>query len=125
MMNERPERWDLEVDLVCVGSGLGGVAAAITACDHGAQAVILEKAPKLGGVCAYSGGELFVPNNHLMSAAGLGDSREAALAYLQFLAAGYADAGLQAALLDTAPQALRYFAERAQIRFKLVRDFPD
>ena len=28
-MNTRQERWDLEVDLVCVGSGLGGVAAAI------------------------------------------------------------------------------------------------
>jgi len=124
-MNTRQERWDLEVDLVCVGSGLGGVAAAIAAHDHGARAVVLEKAPKLGGVSAYSGGEIFVPNNHLLATAGLSDSREAGLAYLKFLAAGYADLELQATLLDLGPVVARYFAERAGIRFKLVRDFPD
>jgi 3-oxosteroid 1-dehydrogenase len=124
-MAAAPERWDLEVDLICVGSGLGGVGAAITAHDQGAEVVVLEKAPKLGGVCAYSGGEVFVPCNHLLQQAGLVDSRAAALAYLQFLAAGYADPVLQATLLDTAPVAVRYFAEHAGIRFKLVKDFPD
>ena len=54
-------RWDLDVDVVCVGSGLGGIAAAIVAHDQGRKAIVLEKAPKLGGVCAYSGGEVFVP----------------------------------------------------------------
>ena len=61
-----PASWDLEVDLVAVGSGLGAVAAAIAAHDLGLRAVILDKAPKLGGVCAYGGGEVFVPNNHKM-----------------------------------------------------------
>src|SRR3954466_11007551 len=93
-------KWDLEVDVVAVGSGLGGLCAAIVAHDAGKRAVVLEKASKLGGGCAYSGGEVFVPANHLMAAAGLEDSREAGLRYLQFLAAGYADPALQAALLD-------------------------
>ena len=34
-----PARWDLEVDLVCVGSGLGGVGAAIAAHDLGRTVV--------------------------------------------------------------------------------------
>lgn len=118
-------KWDLTVDIVAVGSGLGGLSAAIVAHDLGKKAVVLEKAPKLGGVCAYSGGEVFVPNNHLQAAAGITDSRELGQAYLQFLAAGYADPKLQANLLDVGPVAARYFQERAGVRWKIVAGFPD
>ena len=85
-------KWDITVDVVCVGSGLAGLGAAIVAHDGGLKAIVLEKAPKLGGVCAYSGGELFVPDNHLQEAAGIHDSRAEGLRYLKFLAAGYAAA---------------------------------
>jgi 3-oxosteroid 1-dehydrogenase len=118
-------KWDETVDIVAVGSGLGGLTAAIVAHDAGSTAVVLEKAGKLGGVCAYSGGEVFVPNHHLMQPAGLNDSREAGLQYLQFLAAGYADPELQATLLDTGPIAVRYAQEKAGVRWKIIRDFPD
>src|SRR5438552_18675868 len=84
-------KWDLEVDLVAVGSGLGGLCAAIVAHDLGKKVVVLEKAAKLGGVCAYSGGEVFVPGNHLAPADSLDEGRR----YLRFLAAGYADPDLQ------------------------------
>src|SRR5687768_17385312 len=93
-------KWDTTVDVVAVGSGLGGIAAAIVAHDAGKKALILEKAPKLGGVCAYSGGEVFIPNNDQLRAAGLEDSREQGLQYFRFLAAGYADPRLQENLLD-------------------------
>ena len=45
--------WDLEVDLIAAGSGLGGLTAAIVAHDLGRSVVVLEKAPVLGGVSAY------------------------------------------------------------------------
>ena len=118
-------KWDLTVDVVAVGSGLGGLAAAIVAHDTGKKAVVFEKAPKLGGVCGYSGGEVFIPRNHLQEAAGIHDSRDAGLAYFQFLAAGYADPALQATLLDTGPVAARYFEERAGVRWKIIKGFPD
>ena len=118
-------KWDLTVDVVAVGSGLGGLGAAIVAHDAGKKTVVFEKAPKLGGVCGYSGGEVFVPKNHLQEAAGIRDSREAGLAYFQFLAAGYADPALQTILLDTGPTAARYFEERAGVRWKIIKDFPD
>lgn len=118
-------KWDVSVDVVAVGSGLGGLCAAIVAHDNGKTALVLEKAPKLGGVCAYSGGEVFVPVNHLQAAAGIEDSRAQALAYLEFLAGGYADPELQATLLDTGPAAARYFQEHCGVRWKIISGFPD
>jgi 3-oxosteroid 1-dehydrogenase len=53
-----PARWDLEADVVSLGSGGGGLSAAITAQDHGASALILERSTQVGGVTAYSMGEV-------------------------------------------------------------------
>jgi 3-oxosteroid 1-dehydrogenase len=118
-------KWDLTVDVVCVGSGLGGITAALIAHDAGKKALVLEKASKLGGVSAYSGGEVFLPNNHLQRARGIADSREAGLAYLRFLGAGYADPALLENLADTGVLAVRYLEERAGVRWKLVKGFSD
>ena len=41
-----PQQWDREVDVVVVGFGAAGAAAAITAHDAGAKVLILEKAPE-------------------------------------------------------------------------------
>jgi succinate dehydrogenase/fumarate reductase flavoprotein subunit len=41
-----PQNWDIEADVVVVGFGAAGVAAAVTAHDLGARVVILEKAPE-------------------------------------------------------------------------------
>jgi 3-oxosteroid 1-dehydrogenase len=122
---EVPARWDLEVDVACVGSGLGAVTAAIRAHDAGARAVILEKAPKLGGVCAYSGGEVFVPDNYKMRELGIPDSEEAGRAYLRFLGGGYADERMQRLLYDTGREAARWLGEHAKIPWKPIAGFPD
>ena len=42
----RPENWDKEADVVVVGFGAAGVAAAVTAFELGAEVLILEKAPE-------------------------------------------------------------------------------
>jgi len=118
-------KWDLEVDVVAVGSGLGGLASAIVAHDAGKRTVVLEKSRKVGGLCAYSGGEVFLPANYLQAAAGISDSRAEGLEYLKFLAAGYADPELQNALLDNGLEAVKYFAEKAGVKWKLVKGFPD
>ncbi len=76
-MNTKPTNWDLEVDFIAVGSGGGAITGALAAHDLGKKAVVLEKAPKLDGVTAYSGGEIFLANNHVMQRQDMPDSFEA------------------------------------------------
>ncbi|HEY8088579.1 MAG TPA: FAD-binding protein [Polyangiaceae bacterium] len=118
-------RWDATVDFVVVGSGIGGLSGAIAAHDRGAKVMVLEKAPKLGGVSAYSGGEVFVPANHVQQRDGVPDTDDQGLKYLQFLAGGYAEPELQRVLLETGRVAARYFEEKAGVRWKIVKGFPD
>jgi 3-oxosteroid 1-dehydrogenase len=117
--------WTEEVDVVAVGSGLGGLTAAIAAHDQGARVIVLEKAPKLGGVCAYSGGEVFVCCNHKMAAEGRPDSPAEAMRYLEFLAGGYADRDLQKVLFETGPVVAKYLEDKAGVRWKTIKEFPD
>lgn len=117
--------WDLQVDVVCAGTGLGGITAAIMAADGGCEVAIVDKAPKLGGVCAYSGGEVFVVCNHKMAAEGKPDDPKQAKAYLDFLAGGYAQEDLAQILFDTSRQAAEYLERNAGVRWKIINGFPD
>lgn len=56
-------RWDREHDVVVVGYGGAGAAAAITAHDAGASVVILEKGDAGGGSTYYSGGFFVSPRD--------------------------------------------------------------
>ena len=71
------------VDVVVVGSGAAGLAAALAAAVDGAKVLVLEKSPVLGGTTAMSSAGTWVPANHHMLAAGLEDSAEETLAYLR------------------------------------------
>ena len=70
-------------DVVVVGSGAAGLAAALTAAVGGAQVIVLEKAAVLGGTTAMSGAGVWIPANHHMLAAGMDDSPAEAVAYLR------------------------------------------
>jgi 3-oxosteroid 1-dehydrogenase len=120
-----PARWDLEADVVSIGSGLGGLTAAIVAHDQGASCVVLEKAGKLGGLSGFGGGEVFVPANHKMKELGLADTLDEGRKYYEFIAAGYASAKHQKKLLDTMHEAIRYVGEKAGLRWKACQGLPD
>ncbi|NQT71480.1 MAG: FAD-binding protein [Chloroflexi bacterium] len=124
-MANKPDKWDIEVDFIAVGSGIGGLTGAIAAHDVGMKAIVLEKAPKLGGVAALSGGEIWVPNNHVMKRQGMPDSREEAKQYLDFLAGGFADSELAELYSDMAPEVCQYLEEKAGVRWKTIPKFAD
>ena len=70
-------------DVVVVGSGGGGFAAALTAGKLGLSVAIVEKDAVYGGTTARSGGALWIPANHHEAAAGYKDSADAARMYLR------------------------------------------
>lgn len=108
------------VDWICVGSGIGGCAAAIAGHDRGFHTVLLEKSSTIGGTTAQSGGILWVPMNDLIEGAGLQDSREEALAYLRYTGAGRNLPEYMETYVDHAPRVLRYLHEKADVRFRLM-----
>jgi 3-oxosteroid 1-dehydrogenase len=73
--------WDVVTDLLVVGSGGGGLCAALTARAHGLQALVAEKTEKAGGSTAMSGGVLWLPDNPVSRAVGVPDSRDDARRY--------------------------------------------
>jgi hypothetical protein len=109
-------------DLISVGGGLGGFVAALRAHALGLRPLILEKTDLLGGVAAYSGGSVWIANNHLAQADGLDDTPEDAAAYLDFLGDGKSvhDASLRGALLETGAKAIRFLHEEIGIPFTVA-----
>src|SRR3954454_13290527 len=75
--------WDSTVDFVIVGSGGGGMVAALTANDAGASALVLEKQALIGGSTCMSGGVVWIPNNPLMQRGGIADSSEEAMTHFE------------------------------------------
>ena len=101
-----------ECDLLCIGGGLGGLAAALRAADATLEVLVVEKSPLIGGVAAYSGGVIWVGNNHVQRQAGLDDSAQETSDYLRWVArdGGPFDAELLETFIRRAPEAVEYFA---------------
>ncbi len=126
MSNEHDGDWDLEADVVVLGSGGAALVAALSAHDHGAgQVVILEKSGMVGGTTAMSGGMLWFPLNHHAKEAGVEDSMDEVVAYLDALAPGQLDADALSGFLESGPEMIRYLADKTPVRLHPFSDFPD
>ncbi len=69
-----PEKWDEQTDVVVIGSGFAGLAAAIEAKQAGASVVVLEKMPVFGGNSIINGGVFAVAGSPKQEAEGIKDS---------------------------------------------------
>lgn len=78
----RPSRPPEEVDVLVVGSGAAALSAAAGALGTGASVAICEKGPVHGGTTACSGGVAHIYGNAMMTAAGIEDPRDDAMAYM-------------------------------------------
>ncbi len=89
-------------DVVVIGSGAAGLAAAIEAADAGAKVAVLEKLPMVGGSTVLSGGIVYSTGSSIMKAAGIKDSVDALVKYWSDRADGKAS-----------EDKLRFVAERS------------
>ena len=76
-------RWDEEVDVLVVGLGAAGAAAALEAAAWGAETLVLERAGGGGGTSAMSGGVIYLGGGTgLQKSCGFEDSEEEMFKYL-------------------------------------------
>ncbi|GGL49846.1 FAD-dependent oxidoreductase [Wenxinia marina] len=112
-------------DLVVVGSGAAGMAAALTAAEGGLDVVILEKDATVGGSTAVSGGAIWIPDNPKMRAAGMEDDREAAFTYIAGEAGNRMKPDLVRAFLKAGPEMVTFMEAHAALQFEHRAYSPD
>lgn len=111
-----PQRWDLEVDLLSLGSSCGGLLGAIVARDAGLSAAVLETTDTLGGGTARSNGGMWIPLTDHQAALGLPDDRDTVLRYIRATSFGRHDEAKLAVYVDRGPETVRYLNTSTQMK---------
>src|SRR5580700_6328784 len=122
---KKKRRWDVEADVVVLGTGAAGMTAALAASEGGAKVALLEKSSLVGGTTAVSGGVVWVPNNHHLAEAGVTDSRAEALTYVRRLTDGRSDDVLVERFLDVAPEMVEWIEAQTPLKFTALARYPD
>ncbi|RJG46159.1 FAD-dependent oxidoreductase [Mesorhizobium sp. DCY119] len=113
------------VDVLVVGSGAGGLSAAVAAAHRGLQVIVTEKEPVFGGTTARSGGWMWIPNNAPGKRAGIKDSVEKARTYLKHETGEHYDSARVDAFLEAGPKAVEFFESNTSLQFDLGPTFAD
>ncbi|MBE9373675.1 FAD-dependent oxidoreductase [Saccharopolyspora sp. HNM0983] len=108
---------DPEYDVIVVGSGAGGLSAAVTAAHRGLRVAVLERAEVCGGATAWSGGWMWTPGNPLAHADGVAEDTEQFRSYLRAALGADYESDRVEAFLDAAPDMVRFFHERTALTF--------
>jgi succinate dehydrogenase/fumarate reductase flavoprotein subunit len=117
--------WDKEVDALVVGSGAGGMAAALTAREEGLDVLLVEKTGRIGGSTAISGGALWIPLNAQTEAAGHPDSFEKVWTYLEQTVGAAAPDDMKRAYLEAGPRMMDYLVSRGILDLAARTASPD
>ncbi len=131
-------KFDATYDIVIVGGGGIGFAAALFSRWHGNKVVILEKASEIGGTTRKAAFWYWVPNNVPMRALGIEDRKEDCLRYMARLSRPETyDANdrhfgmtkleydLCAAIYDNASKATELLAKKGALKYRHCEAVPD
>jgi succinate dehydrogenase/fumarate reductase flavoprotein subunit len=78
--------YDIETDVIVIGSGFAGLSAAIEAKNAGADVLVFEKMKAVGGNSIISDGGIAAPETNMQKARFITDSKE--LMYKDIMASG-------------------------------------
>jgi fumarate reductase flavoprotein subunit len=118
-----PIEWDLEVDVLVVGAGACGMAAAIAAHDAGAQVAILEKRERPGGNSSLSTGSVPGAGSRFQREAGIVDSPEHMIADLERTAGPSELPELTRVMANVSAELCEWLVDRVGARMALITDY--
>lgn len=113
-----------QVDLLVIGSGAAAFTAAVTAVNHGASVLIVEKSDLFGGTSAMSGGGIWIPNSGNARSVGAQDSAKEAYAYMCAAIGEPVTDELKRAFVDGAPEMLDYLQKNSALSYSAF-PYPD
>lgn len=112
-------------DVLVIGSGAGGLSAAVAAAARGLEVVVVEKEPVFGGTTAWSGGWLWIPRNPLAVRAGIVEDPDAPRAYLRHVLGNRFDPAKVDAFLEAGPKMVAFFEGETAVQFLPGNAVPD
>ena len=116
----------LDCDVLVIGSGAGGLSAAVTAAHLGLSVAVAEKDPVYGGTTAWSGGWMWIPRNPLALDAGIREDIDRPLSYLRHELGERFDEARARAFLAHGPRMVEFFRRKTALQFidgNMIPDF--
>src|SRR4051794_39588024 len=93
--------------------------------DAGASVAVYEKADRVGGTTAVSGGMVWIPANPHAAALGIEDSPEEGVEYLMSLSHGMAEERLVRAFVRRGSEMLDWLERSTPLELRVLEGYPD
>ncbi|MFY9920501.1 MAG: FAD-binding protein [Mycobacterium sp.] len=106
--------FDTTVDVLVVGSGGGGMTAALTADAAGLDALVVEKSAHFGGSTALSGGGIWVPGAPSQRKEGYVPDPDAVFEYLKTITDGLVSDARLRQYVDKSPKMMEFLEGRSR-----------
>ncbi|MEH2470539.1 succinate dehydrogenase/fumarate reductase flavoprotein subunit [Nitrobacteraceae bacterium AZCC 2161] len=112
-------------DVVVIGAGGAGMAAALFAAISGLKVILIEHTGQVGGSTAYSAGSAWIPNTSHAATVGAQDSIENAALYLRHSVGNQSSESIRHAFLANGPDAVAELEAHSEVKFRARPLHPD
>ena len=112
-------------DLIVIGAGGAGMAAALFAAIAGRRVLLVEHTVFLGGTTALSAATTWIPNSRHSKTVAPNDSFEKVLGFLDDVVGNHAPRSMRLAFLESGPKAVDTLEDNSQVQFRPYALHPD